>query len=88
MGADAKWYIYILECKDKKLYTGITSNLEERIAQHNRGAGCRFTKFRGPFTLLYAEELKTRESALKREAQIKGFTRQKKLALISRYTCV
>ena len=78
----SSWYVYIIECKDGKLYTGITNNLEGRIKQHNRGRGCRFTKYRSPVKLLYNEECISKAMALSREARIKSFTRAKKLELI------
>ena len=77
------WSVYIVECKDKRLYTGITDNLERRIKQHNRGRGCRFTKFRLPVKLVFREKSVSKGLALKREAEIKGWTRKRKLELIS-----
>ncbi len=76
------WYVYIIECKDKRLYTGITDNLERRIKQHNCGCGCRFTKFRFPVKLIHSEIFLTKELALKREAEIKGWKKERKLELI------
>lgn len=76
------WYVYIIECKDGKLYTGITNNLDNRVKQHNHGRGCRFTKFRIPVKLLYNKECISKEEALHRESVIKGLTREKKLKLI------
>ena len=81
--ADNIWYVYIIECKDGSLYTGITNNIESRIKQHNRGHGCRFTKFRIPVKLLYHEIFPIKDAALKREAEIKGWKREKKLALVA-----
>jgi putative endonuclease len=75
------WRIYIIECKDGKLYTGITTDLERRVKEHNSGNGCRFTKYRAPVKLLYSEASRTRPQALKREIQIKRLPRKKKLAL-------
>ncbi|MBU0710223.1 MAG: GIY-YIG nuclease family protein, partial [Candidatus Omnitrophica bacterium] len=66
-----KWYLYLIECKDGKLYTGITNDLKRRMQQHNRGQGCRFTKVRFPVRLLHNEIYPSRQSALKREAEIK-----------------
>ena len=76
------WHIYIIECNDGKLYTGITNNLERRVKAHNSGNGCRFTKYRIPVKLLYSEEASGKPEALKREAGIKQLSRQKKLELI------
>ena len=76
------WRIYIIECKDGKLYTGITKDLKRRMIEHNSGNGCRFTKYRSPVILLHSEKAKTRSDALKREAQIKRLPKLKKLELI------
>jgi len=76
------WYVYIIECKDLKLYTGITNNLKRRIKAHNSGNGCRFTKYRAPVKLVYSEEAANRPQALKREAKIKQLTRNEKLRII------
>ncbi|MFA5271940.1 MAG: GIY-YIG nuclease family protein [Candidatus Omnitrophota bacterium] len=76
------WYVYIVECKDGKLYTGITNNLKNRIKQHNCGHGCRFTKYRIPVKLLHSENCDAKGEALSREAEIKGWTREDKLKLV------
>lgn len=76
------WHVYIIRCKDSKLYTGITKDLKRRIREHNSGNGCRFTKYRIPVKLLYSEDCLSRPAALKREAQIKRLKRPQKLALI------
>ena len=76
------WHVYIIECKDGKLYTGITNNLERRIKAHNSGNGGKFTKYRAPVKLLYTENYPSRPHALRREAQIKRLERTEKYALI------
>lgn len=76
------WYIYIIRCKDNRLYTGITKDLERRVKEHNSGYGCRFTKYRAPVKLVHSEEAASRPEALKREAAIKSLRRVKKLELI------
>ncbi|MCX5694338.1 MAG: GIY-YIG nuclease family protein [Candidatus Omnitrophica bacterium] len=76
------WHVYIIECSDKTLYTGITNNLRRRIQEHNSGNGCRFTKFRRPLKLLHKEKFFSKIEALKREKEIKGLRRDKKLQLI------
>lgn len=78
------WNVYIIECKDTKLYTGITNNLERRIKDHNSGNGSRFTKYRCPVTLQYSRRVATKSAALKEEARIKRLPKAKKLALIKR----
>jgi putative endonuclease len=77
------WHIYIIECKDGKLYTGITNSLTHRIKSHNSGNGGRFTKYRTPVKLHYSEDYPTKSEALKREAAIKRLTRAEKIELIS-----
>jgi putative endonuclease len=77
------WHVYIIECSDKKLYSRITNDLRRRIQEHNGGYGCKYTQLRTPVRLIYAEETETKCSALRREAEIKEFSRSKKLALIN-----
>jgi len=78
------WYIYIIECSDSKLYTGITNNLELRVRVHNSGKGGRFTRCRIPVKLLYSEKSSGKSEALIREAGIKRLSRQEKLELIGK----
>ncbi len=75
------WVVYILECADRTLYTGITNDLDHRINEHENGTGAKYTRGRAPFTLLYAETHASRSQALKREAEIKSFDRATKLQL-------
>ena len=77
------WIIYIMECADKSLYTGITNDLERRLEEHNTGKGAKYTKRRGPLTVRYAECQDTKGAALTREAAIKSLPRSEKLALIA-----
>ena len=74
-------YVYMLRCKDDSLYTGWTNDLEHRLQMHASGKGAKYTRGRGPLTLVYTEELADKESALRREHQIKALTRTEKLAL-------
>jgi predicted GIY-YIG superfamily endonuclease len=76
------WYVYIIECSDGRFYTGVTDNIEKRLEKHKSGQGGHFTKIFGIRRLLYREKFSVRRDALKREAQLKGWTRKKKLALI------
>ena len=78
-------YVYIVECSDGSLYTGWTTDVENRLDMHNSGKGAKYTRSRRPVTLVYCEELTSKEDALKREAQIKKLTREKKRQLISEY---
>jgi putative endonuclease len=77
------WIVYILECADKSLYTGITNDLERRLEEHNTGKGAKYTKRRGPLRVRYAECQDTKGAALTREAAIKSLPRSEKLALIA-----
>ena len=75
---------YILECADGSFYVGCTNNLEKRIKQHNESkCGAHYTKIRRPVILKYSEEFKTLKEARRREAEIKGWRREKKLDLIN-----
>ena len=77
-----KSYVYILECSDKSLYTGWTNDLEARLKVHNDGAGAKYTRGRTPCTMVYYEEFDTKIEAMKREYQIKHFSKKKKEKLI------
>ena len=76
------YYVYILECANKALYTGITTDLKRRFARHQAGEGSHYTSYNRPVRIRYYEEHPDRSSASKREAQIKAWSRTKKLALI------
>ena len=76
-------YVYILRCADDSLYIGETDNLDLRVARHNAGRGCQFTATRRPVVLMYSEAYSSREASMKREGQIKKWTRAKKEALIA-----
>ena len=77
------WFVYILQCKDKTLYTGVTTDLDRRIVEHNSEKSVtRYTRSRQPVKLLYQECVADRSSACKREAEIKQLNRQQKLQLI------
>lgn len=75
-------YTYIVECKDKSLYTGWTTNLQHRVRMHNEGKGAKYTRARRPVTLVYSEYHATKEEAMKREAAIKKLSKKEKLKLI------
>ncbi len=79
---EKKWYVYILRCRDDTLYTGMTDDLEKRLAAHNAGKGAKYTRGRGPVTMVYTEEVETKVEACRREYRIKRLTRQEKLELI------
>lgn len=75
-------FVYIVRCSDNSLYTGYTNNIEVRINKHNAGKGAKYTKIRRPVVLVYQEMYETKSEALRREYEIKTFTRQRKLKLI------
>jgi predicted GIY-YIG superfamily endonuclease len=77
-----RWFVYILQCTDGSLYTGITIDLDRRLEQHNAGTASRYTRSRLPVTLEYQEEPRTKSNALKRELAIKALSRKEKEALI------
>ena len=75
-------HVYILECKDKTLYVGVTKNLTDRLEKHNKGKASKYTRGRTPVRMIFSEDHSDKTSALKREIELKGWTRAKKLALI------
>ena len=78
-----KYCVYILQCSDKTLYIGSTSNLKKRLTEHNTSKyGAHYTKIRRPVVLVYSENCKTLSHALKREYALKQLTRKEKLDLI------
>ena len=77
------WFTYLLLCNDKSIYTGITNNLGKRLLRHRQGKGGRYTRSRGVSEILYSEKFRTKGRALKREAEIKKWRREKKLKLMS-----
>lgn len=73
------WFAYILLCQDKSLYCGSTNNLEKRFAEHVSGRGGRYTRSHKPTRIVYSEKFADKRAALKREAEIKSWTRTKKI---------
>ncbi len=73
-----KWQLYVLLCKDGTLYCGITNDLERRIAQHNAGKGARYTRGRGPVSLLRSWPQKNQSAALRAEISFKKLSRTAK----------
>ncbi len=76
------YFVYLIECSDKSIYTGITTDVARRFNEHKTGIGGHYTRSKQVVKVLYTEQFKTRGEALKREAQIKGWRRDKKLALV------
>jgi len=77
------WYVYILECSDLTLYTGISNDVEKRIDTHNKKKGAKYTKTRTPVKLMYQCEFETKSLAAKEEWRIKQLTRIQKILLIN-----
>ncbi|MCC7522956.1 GIY-YIG nuclease family protein [Candidatus Uhrbacteria bacterium] len=80
--AKKTWFVYILRCKDKSLYTGITIDVTARIAVHNSGRGAAYTRGRVPVKLLWSERQKSESAARKLEAKIKKWKKSEKEAFI------
>lgn len=76
------WYVYILRCGDGSLYTGITDDVDRRLAAHRAGKGAKYTRGRGPLELVFRERQPDKSAALRRERFIKRLSRADKLALI------
>jgi len=76
------WFVYIVECEDKSLYTGITNNVGKRIWEHNNKIGAKSLRGKLPVKLIYKETYNNHQEAAKREREIKGWRREKKLELI------
>ncbi len=78
------WFIYILLCSDKSLYTGITNNLKGRFKEHQEGKGGKYTRSHKPLKIVYFEEVPTKSLALKRELEIKKYSKSAKITLINK----
>lgn len=76
-------YVYILRCNDDSLYTGWTHDLKQRLHAHRCGKGAKYTRGRSPLTLVYFETFEDKSSAMKKEAEIKHYSRRQKLDLIA-----
>ncbi len=79
----SSWFVYVLRCADDSLYTGVTTDVERRVREHNTLVkGAKYTRVRRPVQLVYAESCIGRSEAQKREAAIKKMSRQAKLDLL------
>lgn len=79
------YYVYIIKCKDKSLYTGITTDLKRRFLEHKAGKGGHYTSSKGVIKVVYFEKRSNRSEASKREAEIKKLKKVQKLKLISKF---
>jgi len=71
-------YVYVLECADGTYYTGYTTDVERRVAEHDAGEGAKYTRGRTPVELVHVEEYDTRSAAMSREHEIKSLSRRQK----------
>ncbi|MBP9733952.1 MAG: GIY-YIG nuclease family protein [Candidatus Omnitrophica bacterium] len=78
------WWVYLLRCRGGEIYTGISTDVRRRVAEHNAGRGSKSLRGRLPATLVYREKSPNRSEAQKREAQIKRLPRAQKLALAAK----
>ena len=78
-----QWVVYILECRDKSLYTGITNDLSTRLAAHRAGTGAKYTRGRGPLHLVFQEQALDRSAATRREREIKALDVRAKKRLVA-----
>ena len=76
------YFVYLIECRDGSLYTGITTNVARRFAEHKSGKGGHYTRAREAVRVVYTEQHPNRSTASKREAEIKSWPRAHKLALV------
>jgi len=77
------YFVYILLCLDGSYYTGSTNDIDKRFKDHLEGHGARYTKSHKPQKIIYKEKFTTKSEALKREAEIKKWTKKKKEILIN-----
>jgi len=77
------WTVYLARCSDGTLYTGVTTDPERRLAEHNSGCGASYTRSRVPVVLVYWESAPDRSGALRRERAIKRLTRAQKEQLVA-----
>ena len=80
---DRDYYFYLLRCRDDSLYAGICIDLEQRLETHQKGTGAKYTRSRLPVTLVYQERHPSKSAALRREAEVKKWTKQQKERLVT-----
>jgi len=76
-------YVYVLACADETLYTGYTTDVARRVAEHDAGEGAKYTRGRTPVELVHVESFDTRSAAMSREHEIKQLSRPQKKRLIA-----
>ncbi|HKJ82861.1 MAG TPA: GIY-YIG nuclease family protein [Mariprofundaceae bacterium] len=76
------WFLYLIRCRDGSLYTGITTDVARRIAEHESGKGAKYLRGKGPLTLVHQQKIGSRSEALAAEAAVKKLSRAEKEAMI------
>jgi putative endonuclease len=76
------WYVYIIECEDASLYVGVSTDIKRRFLEHKSGKGSKYVRSKKAKRIIFSETHDNKYSAFKREIEIKGYSRQKKLKLI------
>lgn len=78
------WKLYMLRCRDGSLYTGITTDVEKRVAAHNSGKGAKYTRSRKPVELVYQEDCEDHSHALRRELEMKALSKDEKERILQK----
>jgi len=78
------WFCYMVRCRDGSFYAGITNDLRRRVDEHNRGEAASYTAKRRPVKLIWAEGFDSQRAARRREVEVKGWSRRKKVDLLRR----
>jgi putative endonuclease len=73
-----EWFLYMIRCKNEQLYTGITTDVQRRLGEHQRGKGAKFLRGRGPLKLVFQQKIGSHSDALRMEAAIKKFPKAAK----------
>lgn len=76
------WFVYILQCEDGSLYTGYSNNVEKRFLAHKNGKGAKYTKSHKPIKIVFVEKFTNKLDALKREREIKSWSKSKKIKFL------
>jgi len=80
---EVTWFLYLIRCKDGSLYTGITTDVDRRFAEHQSGKGAKYLRGKAPLTLVFQQKVGSRSAALKAEASIKQLSKADKEGIVS-----
>ena len=78
-----EWFLYLIRCKSGQLYTGISTNVERRFAEHQSGRGAKYLRGKAPLELVFQQKIGSRSEALKTEASIKKWPKENKEKMIA-----